>query len=137
MTAQPQRQAVDPSPEGAARGGDISEPRVRDDMTVEVALVLMAGARVDHLVLCDGDDQSTGSITLARLAVLRESPAYTDRIRLRDILDGPSTSAGEAVRAGTLPGFTSHKQAQAASAGSAASPRNVSAPLGVSDSPEV
>jgi hypothetical protein len=63
-------------------------------MTVEVALSLMAGARVDHLVLCDGDDQSTGLITLARLAVLRGSPTYTDRIRLRDILGGPPTAPG-------------------------------------------
>jgi hypothetical protein len=55
-------------------------------MTVEVALSLMAGARVDHLVLCDGDDQTTGLITLSGLAVLRDSPAYTDRIRLRDVL---------------------------------------------------
>jgi hypothetical protein len=64
-------------------------PRVRDDMTVEVALSLMAGARVDHLVLCDGDDQSTALITLDRLVVLSGSPAYTDRIRLRDVLPGP------------------------------------------------
>ncbi|MGC5037457.1 MULTISPECIES: CBS domain-containing protein [unclassified Streptomyces] len=63
-------------------------PRVRDDMTVEVALSLMAGAGVDHLVLCDGDDQSTGLITLARLAVLSGTPAYTDRVRLRDVLAG-------------------------------------------------
>ncbi|WP_394814244.1 CBS domain-containing protein [Streptomyces dubilierae] len=64
-------------------------PRVRDDMTVEVALSLMAGARVDHLVLCDGDDQSTGLVTLARLAGVTGSPAYTDRIRLRDVIAGP------------------------------------------------
>jgi hypothetical protein len=57
-------------------------------MTVEVALSLMAGARVDHLVLCDGDDQSTGLITLARLTVLRDAPTYTDRVRLRDIPEG-------------------------------------------------
>ncbi|MER7837448.1 CBS domain-containing protein [Streptomyces sp. NPDC096040] len=68
-------------------------PRVRDDMTVEVALSLMAGARVDHLVLCDGDDQRTGLITLARLALLRDSPTYTDRIRLRDVLAGPPVLA--------------------------------------------
>ncbi|MEU9796823.1 CBS domain-containing protein [Streptomyces sparsogenes] len=77
-------------------------------MTVEVALSLMAGARVDHLVLCDGDDQSTGLITLARLAVLRDSPTYTDRIRLRDVLDGPFTPPGswpDAVREhGRAPG---------------------------------
>ena len=61
-------------------------PRVCDDMTVEVALSLMAGARVDHLVLCDGDEQRTGLVTLAGLAVLRDSAAYTDRLRLRDVL---------------------------------------------------
>ncbi|MBB4713746.1 CBS domain-containing protein [Streptomyces luteogriseus] len=60
-------------------------PRIRDDMTVEVALSLMAGAQVDHLVLCDGDDQSTGLVTLARLTVLRDTPTYTDRVRLRDL----------------------------------------------------
>ncbi|KUN78587.1 hypothetical protein AQJ64_31820 [Streptomyces griseoruber] len=78
----------------------VSAPRVRDDMTVEVALSLMAGAGVDHLVLCDGDDQSTGLITLARLAALHNSPAYTDRIRLRDILPGPLDSPG--ARPGTV-----------------------------------
>ncbi|GAA2300890.1 hypothetical protein GCM10010234_49650 [Streptomyces hawaiiensis] len=60
-------------------------PRILDDMTVEVALSLMAGAQVDHLVLCDGDDQSTGLVTLARLTVLRDAPTYTDRVRLRDL----------------------------------------------------
>ncbi|GAB7032914.1 CBS domain-containing protein [Streptomyces sp. NPDC021749] len=79
-------------------------PRVRDDMTVEVALSLMAGARVDHLVVCDGDDQSTGLVTLTRLAALRGSPAYTDRIRLRDILDGPFTSSGTVGEHGGPPG---------------------------------
>lgn len=94
MTARPRHQAADPSPEGAAHDGGTSGPRVPDDMTVEVALALMAGARVDHLVLCDGDDRSTGSITLARLAVLRESPAYTDRIRLREVLGAPFAAPG-------------------------------------------
>ncbi|MFJ4557804.1 CBS domain-containing protein [Streptomyces massasporeus] len=60
-------------------------PRIRDDMTVEVALSLMAGAQVDHLVLCDGDDQSTGLVTLVRLTALRNGPGYTDRVRLRDL----------------------------------------------------
>lgn len=63
-----------------------SEPRVRDDMTVEVALSLMAGARVGRLLLCDGDDQCTGSVTRARLVAFRDGPAYTDRVRLRDVL---------------------------------------------------
>jgi CBS domain-containing protein len=92
--AQTQHHAVDRSRRAVADHRDASGPRVRDDMTVEVALSLMAGARVDHLVLCDGDDQSTGLITLARLAVLRDSPTYTDRIRLRDVLAGPFSSPG-------------------------------------------
>ncbi len=91
-TAQAQHQVADRSPRQVVDDRGTSGPRVRDDMTVEVALSLMAGARVDHLVLCDGDDQSTGLITLTRLAVLRGSPTYTDRIRLRDILDGPFTA---------------------------------------------
>ncbi|WP_381575940.1 CBS domain-containing protein [Streptomyces echinoruber] len=81
-------------------------------MTVEVALSLMAGARVDHLVLCDEDDQSTGLITLARLAVLRDSPTYTDRIRLRDVLVGPFASPGARPGAvgehGRAPGVLTH-----------------------------
>ncbi|MGW4873421.1 CBS domain-containing protein [Streptomyces chartreusis] len=61
-------------------------PRVSDDMTVEVALSVMASAGVEYLLLCDGDDQCTGSITLAELAVHRGSSTYTDQIRLRDVL---------------------------------------------------
>ncbi|WP_030939352.1 hypothetical protein [Streptomyces sp. NRRL S-646] len=97
--AQTQHRAADRSPKALVDDRDASGPRVRDDMTVEVALSLMAGARVDHLVLCDGDDQSTGLITLAVLAVLRDSPTYTDRIRLRDVLVGPFTSAGARPKA--------------------------------------
>jgi CBS domain-containing protein len=73
-------------------GMDASGPRVRDDMTVEVALSVMAGARVEYLLLCDGDDQCTGSITRAELAGHRGSPTYTDRTRLRDVIEGPFTS---------------------------------------------
>ncbi|MGW7261739.1 CBS domain-containing protein [Streptomyces sp. NPDC054834] len=69
-------------------------PRVCDDMTVEVALAVMASARVEYLTVCDGDDQSTALITLVRLAGLRDSSTYTDRIRLRDVLDGPLPSSG-------------------------------------------
>ena len=64
----------------------VSGLRVPDDMTVEVALSVMAGAHVEHLLLCDKDDQFTSSITRAQLAVLRDSSAYTDRVRLRDVL---------------------------------------------------
>ncbi|MGY1452179.1 CBS domain-containing protein [Streptomyces sp. SS8] len=92
--------AVDSPPRTMAAEGNAPGPRVWDDMTVEVALSLMACARVDHLVLCDGDDRNTGLITLARLAVFRDSSAYTDRIRLRDVLAGPFASPADAPRPG-------------------------------------
>lgn len=60
--------------------------RVPDDMTAEVALSVMASARAGYLLLCDKDEQFTSSITRAQLAVVRDSPAYTDRVRLRDLL---------------------------------------------------
>jgi hypothetical protein len=68
---------------------DPVELRVFDDITVEVALSIMAGAGVEYLLLCDGDDESTGSVTRAELAVHRDSSAYTDRVRLRDVLGAP------------------------------------------------
>lgn len=55
-------------------------------MTVELALSVMAGAGAGHLFLCDEDDQSTGLITRAQLIEVREGPAYTDQVRLRDVL---------------------------------------------------
>ncbi|MET7360471.1 CBS domain-containing protein [Streptomyces sp. NPDC005562] len=54
-------------------------------MTVEVALTVMAGARVGHLLVCDADSRRTGFVTRARLAAVRDGSGYTDRIRLRDI----------------------------------------------------
>jgi hypothetical protein len=69
------------------------ELRVFDDMTVEVALSIMAGAGVEHLFLCDGDDERTGSVTRAELVLHRDSSAYTDRIRLRDVLGAPRRSS--------------------------------------------
>ncbi|MFS4092431.1 CBS domain-containing protein [Streptomyces sp. AF1A] len=79
-----------------ARAGhlDAIELRVFDDMTVEVALSVMAGAGVDHLLLCDGDDERTGSVTRAELAVHRDSSAYTDHVRLRDVLGAPCPVVG-------------------------------------------
>ncbi|MEV6755304.1 CBS domain-containing protein [Streptomyces sp. NPDC051214] len=60
-------------------------PQVRDDMTVELALSVMAGAGAGHLFLCDEDDQRTRLITRARLIEVREGPAYSDQVRLRDV----------------------------------------------------
>nr|WP_285557100.1 CBS domain-containing protein [Streptomyces hygroscopicus] len=98
----------DPAPAVVADDLEGHGPRVCDDMTVEVALAVMAGARVDHLTVCDGDDQSTGSISLVRLTVLRETSTYTDRVRLRDVLTGsppsPGTHAGGAGGYDRIPG---------------------------------
>ncbi|MFF5496121.1 CBS domain-containing protein [Streptomyces aquilus] len=77
-------------------------------MTVEVALAVMAGARVEYLTVCDGDDRSTALITLVRLAGLRDSSTYTDRMRLRDVLDGslpsPGGRSGAVGEGGRVPG---------------------------------
>ncbi|WKX11044.1 CBS domain-containing protein [Streptomyces sp. NL15-2K] len=72
----------------------VSGLRVPDDMTVEVALSVMASARVGYLFLCDEDEQWTSSITRAQLAVVRDSCTYTDRIRLRDILGAGGRALG-------------------------------------------
>jgi hypothetical protein len=60
--------------------------RVDVDMTVEVAMSVMRGARADELLLCDEDDECTGLVTWAELAVFRDSPSYTDLVRLRDVV---------------------------------------------------
>jgi CBS domain-containing protein len=84
---------------------DAAGPQVWEDMTVEVALSVMAAARTRHLVVCDEDGLSTGLVTRARLTAVRDGSGYTDRIRLRDIADviGPFapllTTGAEAERA--------------------------------------
>ncbi|MET9731939.1 CBS domain-containing protein [Streptomyces sp. NPDC006458] len=107
-SAQTRARTLDPAPVTLVDDIEAHGPRVSDDMTVEVALAVMAGARVEYLTVCDGDDQSTGQITLVRLAVLRDSSTYTDRIRLRDVLDGtmfsPGARPGGAGEYGRVPG---------------------------------
>ncbi|MFE1289475.1 CBS domain-containing protein [Streptomyces sp. NPDC058751] len=78
--------SVGPVPAVLVDPEDASGLRVRGDMTVEVALAVMAGARVGRLLVCDEDDQHTDSVTEAQLAVVRDCSAYTDRIRVRDVL---------------------------------------------------
>ncbi|MFE2533278.1 CBS domain-containing protein [Streptomyces sp. NPDC059371] len=78
--------SVGPAPAVLVDPGDPSGPRVRGDMTVEVALAVMASARVGWLHVCDEDDQYTDSVTEAQLAVVRDGSAYTDRVRVRDVL---------------------------------------------------
>lgn len=77
--AQPVHRTVDDLIEAAG-------PQVCDDMTVEVALSVMASARAGHLLVCDEDGLCTGLVTLAQLAAVRDGDAYTDRVRLRDLL---------------------------------------------------
>ncbi|MGW7436896.1 CBS domain-containing protein [Streptomyces sp. NPDC054849] len=80
-------------------------PQVCDDMTVEVALSVMASARAGHLLVCDEDGLCTGLVTPAQLAAVRDSDAYTDRVRLRDVLGdrgpfaSPATTRAEAEHA--------------------------------------
>lgn len=69
---------------------DTAGPQVCDDMTVEVALSVMAGARTGHLLVCDDDGVCTGLVTEAQLTTVRDSPAYTDRLQLRDIPGAPA-----------------------------------------------
>ncbi|MFJ7153209.1 CBS domain-containing protein [Streptomyces sp. NPDC100445] len=72
-------------------------PKAWGDMTVEVALSVMAGARIGYLPVCDEDDLCTGLVTHAQLTVVRDSATYTDRLRLRDVAGvGPSLPAGAA-----------------------------------------
>ncbi|RPK62946.1 CBS domain protein [Streptomyces sp. ADI96-02] len=73
---------------------DTAGPQVCDDMTVEVALSVMASARTGHLLVCDDSGRCTGLVTHTQLAAARDGSAYSDRGRLRDILGdrGPFTS---------------------------------------------
>jgi CBS domain len=78
----------------AADPADAAGPQVWEDMTVEVALSVMAAARTGHLVVCDEDGMCTGLVTRDWLTAVRDGSGYTDRIRLRDIADviGPFAS---------------------------------------------
>ncbi|MFI6148713.1 hypothetical protein [Streptomyces sp. NPDC051109] len=86
LQTQPRTAGAGPAP--MTPDGDTGEacPQVGDDMTVEVALSVMASARAGHLMVCDEDGLCTGLVTPAQLAAARGSDTYTDRVRLRDIL---------------------------------------------------
>ncbi|WP_374211926.1 CBS domain-containing protein [Streptomyces sp. C10-9-1] len=77
--------------------------QVGDHMTVEVALAVMAGARAGRLLVCDNDGLCTGLVTRAELSAVRDSPAYTDRLRLRDLPGDGAPPAGHAGSHGRLP----------------------------------
>ncbi|MFD5396228.1 hypothetical protein ACFWJW_18655 [Streptomyces sp. NPDC127097] len=84
-----------PLPRPVAAAADTAGPQVCDDMTVEVALAVMAGACTEHLLVCDNDSLYTGLVTKAQLTAIRDNPTYTDRFQLRDIPDSynPFTTA--------------------------------------------
>ncbi|MGW7283721.1 CBS domain-containing protein [Streptomyces sp. NPDC054844] len=102
---------------------DTAGPQVWYDMTVEVALSVMAAARVEHLIVCDEDGLSVGLVTQAGLTAARDSSAYTDRIRLGDLTAGcepfvpPSAARAEAEdtlpfgRLGPVPVIDEHGSA--------------------------
>ncbi|MCQ8832341.1 CBS domain-containing protein [Streptomyces malaysiensis] len=96
---------VTPAHQTAADAMDTGALQVCDDMTIEVALSVMAGARTGHLFVCDNDGLCTQLVTQAQLTAVRDSLAYTDRVQLRDILDGggpftsPVTTTAEAEHA--------------------------------------
>ncbi|MEH0639474.1 CBS domain-containing protein [Streptomyces bottropensis] len=68
-------------------------PQACDDMTVEVALSVMASVRSGHLLVCDDDGVCTGLVTRAQLTAVRDSSVYPDRVQLRDILVDPGPFA--------------------------------------------
>ncbi len=83
---QPCSADADPVRRKAMEIMDAAGPQVCDDMSVEVALALMAAARTGRLVVCDRDEQRIGLVTRTDLTTVRDSGAHTDRVRLRDIL---------------------------------------------------
>ncbi|WP_329033861.1 hypothetical protein OHT61_00065 [Streptomyces sp. NBC_00178] len=91
---QPRSTNITPVRQTAADPMDTGALHVGDDMTVEVALSVMAGARTGHLFICDNDGLRTQLVTRTQLTAVRDSLAYTDRVQLRDILGGggPVTS---------------------------------------------
>ncbi|MEU9060311.1 CBS domain-containing protein [Streptomyces sp. NPDC048430] len=75
---------------------DTAGPQVCDDMTVEVALSVMASARTGHMLVCDDSGLCAGLVTQSQLTAARDGSAYSDRVQLRDILGDrePFTSPG-------------------------------------------
>ncbi|MFE7752599.1 CBS domain-containing protein [Streptomyces sp. NPDC057428] len=73
---------------------DTAGPQVCDDMTVEVALSVMASARTRHLLVCDDSGLCIGLVTQDQLTAAHDRSAHSDRVQLRDVLGdcGPFTS---------------------------------------------
>lgn len=97
---QPHPPKPDPAHPTVAETTDAAPLQVCDDMTVELALYVMASARVRHLLVHDEDGRRTGIVTRTGLTAFRDSPYYTDVVRLRDLPDGggPLMSPSVATR---------------------------------------
>ncbi|WP_225801504.1 CBS domain-containing protein [Streptomyces sp. NK15101] len=100
VQTQPRSTPAVPATRTVADTVDKGGLQVGDHMTVEVALAVMAGARAGRLLVCDDDGLCTGLVTPAQLTAVRDSPAYTDRLRLRDLPDDGAPRAGHAGHAG-------------------------------------
>ncbi|MER5297687.1 CBS domain-containing protein [Streptomyces pharetrae] len=96
MTSVPPRSRTIPGT-GLTAGDamDVSVPQVDDRTTVDVALSVLIGARVTHLLLRDDDGRCSGLVTRAQLAAHRGGSWFIDRTRLRDIPfdSGPFTAS--------------------------------------------
>ncbi|MGZ3119814.1 CBS domain-containing protein [Streptomyces sp. H62] len=90
---QPRSTGAAPVPRTVGEAMDTAGPQVCDDMTVEVALSVMASARTAHLLVCDDDGVCTGILTQAQLTAVRDNSVYTDRIQLRETLVDPGPFA--------------------------------------------
>ncbi|MCB5183037.1 CBS domain-containing protein [Streptomyces antimicrobicus] len=85
VQTQPQPRSAHATPATPAAPLDRGGLRIGDHMTVEVALAVMAGARAGRLLVCDDDGVCTALVTPAQLTAVRDSPSYTDHLRLRDL----------------------------------------------------
>ncbi|MEU3997120.1 CBS domain-containing protein [Streptomyces fungicidicus] len=104
IRTQPRPADAGPAHRTAVEVKDAAGPQVCDDMSVEVALAVMAAARTGRLVVCDQDDQRIGLVTRTDLTDVRDSGAHPDRVRLRDILGdhgSPASSVTTRARPGT------------------------------------
>lgn len=74
-------------------------PQVSHDTTIDVALSVLAGAGVEHLLIRDDDGVCSGLVTRAELTARRAGSWFLEETRLRDVTHdkGPFTAADTAL----------------------------------------
>ncbi|GGR48397.1 CBS domain-containing protein [Streptomyces netropsis] len=86
-------------------------PQVGEDMVVDLALSVLIGAGVRHLLVWDEDGRCAGLVTRAQLTAHRSGSWYAESTRLRDVgydrgpftaSDAPLPHAERALRARAL-----------------------------------